>query len=112
MPRLTQADLVTQRDRLRALAGSAIGSTIEWFDYFLYGTMAVLVFGNLFFPSTDPLVSQMLSLTTFALAFLVRPLGGIFFFAYRRPDRSQEDTRGDAVTHGRLDGRDGTSADV
>lgn len=74
-----QADLVTQRDRLRALAGSAIGSTIEWFDYFLYGTMAVLVFGNLFFPSTDPLVSQMLALTTFALAFLVRPLGGIFF---------------------------------
>lgn len=74
-----QAELVSQRDRLRALAGSAIGSTIEWFDYFLYGTMAVLVFGNLFFPSTDPLISQMLSLTTFALAFLVRPLGGIFF---------------------------------
>ncbi|MDY6948055.1 MAG: MFS transporter [Pseudomonadota bacterium] len=74
-----RADLVTQRDRLRALAGSAIGSTIEWFDYFLYGTMAVLVFGKLFFPSTDPLISQMLALTTFALAFLVRPLGGIFF---------------------------------
>jgi MFS family permease len=73
------AALVTQRDRLRALAGSAIGSTIEWFDYFLYGTMAVLVFGNLFFPTTDPLISQMLSLTTFALAFLVRPLGGIVF---------------------------------
>ena len=55
------AELVTQRDRLRALAGSAIGSTIEWFDYFLYGTMAVLVFGHLFFPA-DPLVSQMLAM--------------------------------------------------
>jgi MFS family permease len=74
-----QADLVTQRDRIRALTGSAIGSTIEWFDYFLYGTMAVIVFGHLFFPTVDPLVSQMLSLTTFALAFLVRPLGGIIF---------------------------------
>lgn len=72
-------DQVTDADRRRALMGSAVGSTIEWYDYFLYGTMSAFVFGKLFFPSADPVVSQLLALTTFALAFLVRPLGGIVF---------------------------------
>jgi metabolite-proton symporter len=72
-------DQVTDADRQRALMGSAVGSTIEWYDYFLYGTMSAFVFGKLFFPSADPVVSQLLALTTFALAFLVRPLGGIIF---------------------------------
>src|SRR5262249_54872668 len=67
------------RARRRALIGSAVGSAIEWYDYFLYGTMASLVFGPLFFPSRDPVSSQMLSLASFALAFLVRPIGGIVF---------------------------------
>src|SRR2546425_2458044 len=65
--------------RRRALIGSAVGSAIEWYDYFLYGTMASLVFGPLFFPSRDPVSSQMLSLASFALAFLVRPIGGVVF---------------------------------
>jgi MFS family permease len=70
---------VTKKDRSRALWGSAVGSTIEWYDYFLYGTMSGIVFGPLFFPSADGTVSQLLSLATFALAFLVRPLGGVIF---------------------------------
>lgn len=71
--------VVSDEDRKRALWGSAVGSTIEWYDYFLYGTMSGLVFGPLFFPSNDPTVSQLLALASFALAFLIRPIGGILF---------------------------------
>src|SRR4051794_15342361 len=71
--------LISDADRRRALFAGAVGSAIEWYDYFLYGTMAAIVFGNLFFPSTDPLTSQLLALASFALAFLIRPIGGILF---------------------------------
>lgn len=74
-----KSHLIPKNERYRALVASAIGSVIEWYDYFLYGTMAAIVFGPLFFPSEDPVVSQILSLTSFALAFLVRPVGGILF---------------------------------
>lgn len=70
---------IDRSTRLRALGGSAIGSAVEWYDYFLYGTMASVVFGPLFFPSDNPMISTMLSLASFALAFLVRPIGGIIF---------------------------------
>ncbi|HTO34577.1 MAG TPA: MFS transporter [Pararhizobium sp.] len=70
---------VPESDRRRALFGSAVGSVIEWYDYFLYGTMSAIVFGNLFFPSDDPVTSQLLALASFALAFLIRPIGGIVF---------------------------------
>jgi metabolite-proton symporter len=76
---LSKDMLISEADRRRALVASAIGSAIEWYDYFLYGTMSAIVFGNLFFPSTDPLTSQLLALASFALAFLVRPIGGIVF---------------------------------
>ena len=61
------------------MVGSAIGSAVEWYDYFLYGTMAGLVLAPLFFPSKDPVASQMLALASFALAFLMRPVGGVVF---------------------------------
>ncbi len=70
---------IDKATRMRALMGSAIGSAVEWYDYFLYGTMASAVFGVLFFPSDDQFVSTMLALASFALAFLVRPIGGIIF---------------------------------
>lgn len=63
----------------RALVASLIGTSIEWYDYFLYGMAASLVFHQLFFPSDDPLISLMLSYLTFALSFFVRPLGGLIF---------------------------------
>ena len=72
-------DQVDQRTRLRALLSSAIGGVVEWYDYFLYGTMAGIIFGPLFFPTDDPVVSQALSFASFALAFVVRPIGGIIF---------------------------------
>jgi metabolite-proton symporter len=75
----TDVELIDSRTRARALVGSAVGSAVEWYDYFLYGTMAGIVFGPLFFPSADPLTSTLLSLASFALAFVVRPIGGIIF---------------------------------
>ncbi|WP_250548848.1 MFS transporter [Pseudonocardia sp. H11422] len=59
--------------------GSFIGTTIEWYDFFLYGTASALIFSKLFFPSYEPLVGTLLSFATFGVAFLARPLGGIIF---------------------------------
>jgi MFS family permease len=58
---------------------ACVGSALEWYDFFLYGTAAALVFGPLFFPKSDPLVGTLLSFLTFGVGFVLRPLGGIFF---------------------------------
>src|SRR6201990_868196 len=63
----------------RVLFASLIGTTIEFFDFYIYATAAVLVFPKLFFPSADPGVSTLQSLATFALAFLARPVGAALF---------------------------------
>jgi len=58
---------------------SLIGTTIEWYDFFLYGSAAALVFNRLFFPEYDPLTGTLLAFTTYALGFVARPVGGIVF---------------------------------
>jgi metabolite-proton symporter len=63
----------------RILAASLIGTTIEFFDFYIYATAAVLVFPTLFFPASDPVASTLASLGTFALAFFARPLGAVIF---------------------------------
>jgi len=63
----------------RVLFASLIGSSIEWFDYFLYGTVAALVFNQVFFVTEDPSVGLILAYASFALAFFIRPFGGIIF---------------------------------
>lgn len=63
----------------RVLVASLVGSTIEWFDYFLYGTVAALVFNQLFFVTEDPAFGTLYAFAAFALAFLIRPFGGIIF---------------------------------
>lgn len=63
----------------RVLIASLVGSSIEWFDYFLYGTVAALVFNQLFFVNEDPTIGLMLAYATFALSFFIRPFGGIIF---------------------------------
>ncbi|MDB5495080.1 MAG: transporter, partial [Phenylobacterium sp.] len=63
----------------KVIFGSLIGTTIEWYDFFLYGTAAALVFNKLFFPKSDPLTGAMLAFATYALGFVARPLGGIVF---------------------------------
>jgi MFS transporter, MHS family, shikimate and dehydroshikimate transport protein len=64
------------------ILASFIGTTIEWYDFFLYGTAAALVFGRLFFPNVDPLVGTLSAFGTFAVGFVARPLGGIVFGHY------------------------------
>ncbi|MFM5908896.1 MAG: MFS transporter [Novosphingobium sp.] len=63
----------------RVLAAAMIGSTIEYYDFFIYGTAAALVFGPLFFPKQDPAAQTLLALMSFGLAFIARPLGAIAF---------------------------------
>ncbi|WP_188133292.1 MFS transporter, partial [Streptomyces boluensis] len=63
----------------RIIVVSSAGSAIEWFDFFIYGTAAALVFNKLFFPASDPLVGTLLAFMTFAIGFVARPLGGIVF---------------------------------
>jgi metabolite-proton symporter len=63
----------------RVVLASVIGTTIEWYDFFLYGTAAALVFNQLFFPTLDPLAGTMASFATYAVGFFARPVGGIVF---------------------------------
>src|SRR6478672_3881965 len=66
----------------RVIAASLIGTSLEWYDFFIYGTAAALVFNKLFFPTFDPLVGTILAFATFAVGFIARPLGGIVFGHY------------------------------
>ncbi|MFM9371978.1 MFS transporter [Streptomyces sp. Da 82-17] len=66
----------------RIVAASLIGTTIEWYDFFLYGSAAALVFNQLFFPESDPLVGTLLSFLTYAVGFAARPLGALVFGHY------------------------------
>ncbi|HEV8484502.1 MAG TPA: MFS transporter [Blastocatellia bacterium] len=56
---------------------SFVGTTIEWYDFFLYGTASALIFGKLFFPNYDPLTGTLASFGTYAVGFVARPIGGI-----------------------------------
>src|SRR5277367_6783385 len=63
----------------QVLFASLIGTTIEFFDFYIYATAAVLVFPKLFFPGSDPTTATLQSLATFALAFFARPIGAALF---------------------------------
>jgi metabolite-proton symporter len=66
----------------RVIVASLIGTSLEWYDFFLYGSAAALVFNRLFFPNFDPLVGTLLSFATFAVGFVARPVGGAVFGHY------------------------------
>ena len=63
----------------RVVLGALAGTALEWYDFFIYGTAAALVFGPLFFPGFSDLAGTMAAFATFGVAFLVRPLGGFIF---------------------------------
>jgi metabolite-proton symporter len=61
------------------MLAAAVGSALEWYDFFIYGTAAALVFGELFFPKYDATVGTLAAFATFAVGFIARPFGGLFF---------------------------------
>ncbi len=63
----------------RVVMASLVGTTIEWYDFFLYNYAAAIVFNRLFFPEFDPLTGTLLAFTTYALGFVARPVGGVVF---------------------------------
>ena len=66
--------------RLRHVpAAAAVGSALEWYDFFIYGTAAALVFGELFFPKYDTFVGTLAAYATFGAGFIARPFGGLVF---------------------------------
>ena len=70
---------MNKKENMKILIASLVGSSIEWFDYFLYGTVSALVFNQLFFVTHDPAIGLLLAYASFALAFFIRPLGGVIF---------------------------------
>ncbi len=76
---LTTAVLPTGAEKRRVLFASLIGTTIEFFDFYIYATAAVLVFPALFFPGGDPMTAMLASFATFSIAFFARPVGAVVF---------------------------------
>ncbi|GGF17949.1 shikimate transporter [Aliidongia dinghuensis] len=68
-----------KRSLIPIMLAAAVGSALEWYDFFVYGTAAALVFGDLFFPKFEPSMGMLLSFTTFGVGFVARPFGGILF---------------------------------
>jgi metabolite-proton symporter len=66
----------------RVIVASLIGTSLEWYDFLIYGTAAALVFNKLFFPSFEPLMGTLLAFATYAVGFVARPVGGVVFGHY------------------------------
>ncbi|TPG57011.1 MFS transporter [Ewingella americana] len=73
------ANLVSQNSRGKVIVASLIGTAIEFFDFYIYATAAVIVFPHIFFPQGDPTAATLQSLATFAIAFIARPIGSALF---------------------------------
>ncbi|MEG1118258.1 MAG: MFS transporter, partial [Janthinobacterium sp.] len=63
----------------RLATASMVGTTLEWYDFTVYNTMAALIFNHLFFPSFDPLTGTILAFSTYAVGYISRPIGGVIF---------------------------------
>ncbi len=95
----------------RIVAASLIGTTIEWYDFFLYGSAAALVFNKLFFPDSDPLVGTLLSFLTYAVGFAARR-SGPWCSGTTATGSAQEAAGAEPVDDGRGDLRDRAAADA
>ncbi|MBV8120040.1 MAG: MHS family MFS transporter [Alphaproteobacteria bacterium] len=76
------SDLEHSRQLRRAVIASTIGTTIEWYDFFIYGTVTGLVFAKLYFPQSDPLVGTLQAFAIYAVGFVARPVGAAIFGHY------------------------------
>ncbi|MGB3437411.1 MAG: MFS transporter [Actinophytocola sp.] len=79
---MTSGPAHNPRSLARIVSASLVGTTVEWYDFFLYSSAAALVFNKLFFPTADPLTGTLLAFTTYAIGFLARPIGGLIFGHY------------------------------
>src|SRR6478609_1090704 len=70
------------RELRKAVIAATVGTTIEWYDFFLYGTAAGLVFGKLYFPNSDPTTATLLAFSTYFVGFAARPIGAAIFGHY------------------------------
>lgn len=78
-PAQAQADPVPETSRGRAVVAAIFGTIVEWYDFSIYGAASALVFGHVFFPHSRPIVGLLASYAAFAVGFLIRPIGGVFF---------------------------------
>lgn len=78
----SQAQVVKRNHRRRAVLASTVGTTIEWYDFFLYGTAAALIFPKLFFPGSSPYMGVLASFATLFVGFAARPVGAAIFGHY------------------------------
>jgi MFS family permease len=76
------SDLAHRAQLRRAVIASTVGTTIEWYDFLLYGQMAAIVFAKLYFPSSDPLTGTLQAFAVFAVGFVARPIGAAIFGHY------------------------------
>src|ERR1700723_2467522 len=76
------SDEDARRQLRRAVIASTIGTTIEWYDFFLYSTVTGLIFAKLYFPGSDPLVGTLQAFLIYAVGFIARPVGAAIFGHY------------------------------
>ena len=77
-----QKHVPSKSEMRKVVLASLLGATIEWYDFFLYGVVAGIVFNKLYFPTADPFIGTILAYSTFAIGYLARPLGGFIFGHY------------------------------
>ena len=78
-PRSSDTPLLRSR---KVAFASLIGTTIEWYDFFIFGTAAALIFNKVFFPSFDPVTGTLAAFASFSVGFIARPFGGVVFAHY------------------------------
>src|ERR1700736_2596936 len=79
---LAENDPERARQLRRAIIASTVGTTIEWYDFFLYSTVTGLVFSKLYFPNSDPFVGTLQAFAIYAVGFVARPIGAAIFGHY------------------------------
>ena len=78
----SESDRINKGMLLRAVIASTVGTSIEWYDFFLYSTVTGLVFAKTFFPNSDPLVGTLQAFLIYAVGFIARPVGAAIFGHY------------------------------
>src|SRR4029450_11783050 len=79
MIQTTQGSSVSRESVWRVALASMVGTSIEWYDFFIFGAASALVFGRLFFPNVSELAGTLAAFATFAVGFVARPVGGLVF---------------------------------